>query len=248
MDPHLAPLAAILSPHGFERLLHFGFERAPAHTAGVEALHEVLRRERLPLSPEVDHLEERFGGLLKTYRQGASWIFFGAYGMLVDLAQSADHADAAADCDALENGDDWPRVRFEGEALVPVGSHVDATYYAAPGGRILIHDWLTDRVAPAADNAAVLVERVLLWLMFGEHARGGTGGEITVPGPAGEALAAALGLREAACATDTIERWWEDALGHTLLVQESKGAARLATNDPSALAAARAFSSKLASE
>jgi hypothetical protein len=234
-------LAASLSPNGLERLQWFGFRREAAHTARLEVLHEILRRERLPRYPEVDRLEQRFGGLLKTYRHSASWIFFGAYGMLADPAQSADHADAAAGCDALESGDDWPRVRFEGEALVPVGGHVDATYYAAPGGSLLAHDWVTDTVEKAADEAPVLVERVLLRLMFAERARGAIGGALDVPAHAAVALAAALNLREAAFATDALERWWEDAPGHTLLVQTSKGDARLATNDPSVLASARSF-------
>lgn len=247
MDAHLAAVAATLSPSGFQRLQTLGFQRDAAHTAPLDVLHQVLRRERLPHYSEVDRLEERFGGLLRTYRQGASWIFFGAYGMLADPAQSEDHADAAADCDALENGDDWPRVRFGGEALVPVGGHVDATYYAAPGGALLAHDWVTDRVTKVADDDSVLVERVLLRLMFAEHARGGIGGALDLPARATEALAAALPLRQAAFATDALERWWEDGPGHTLLVQESKDDARLATNDPSVLAAARSFRAQLAS-
>jgi hypothetical protein len=237
MDSRLAPLAAILSPRGLERLVHLGFERPAAYSAGLDALHEVLDRERLPRYAEVDSLEERFGGLFKTYRHGSSWIFFGAYGMLADLGQSQDHAEAAADCKELENGADWPRVRLEGESLVAVGSDVDATYYCAPGGKILVHDWLSDIVTPAADDATVLFERVLLRLTFREYAGGG-GGALTLPGQASESIAARLGLVEAPYATDSLERWWEDALGQTLLVQ-SKDEARLATTKPSDLVAAR---------
>lgn len=162
MIEHVAPWVEGLPERGEARLLQLGFRRDLRRTCHREDLDALLARHGLPSIPAVHTLELRLGGLQCPLREGAASLSFGAYQMLAFESEAADHASWAKDSATLEDGAAWPRVRFEGAPLVPVGSDVEATIYMNSEGIFLRHDWILDEVDVLGEDLLEYLERRLV--------------------------------------------------------------------------------------
>ncbi|XYI02540.1 hypothetical protein ACMHYB_23415 [Sorangium sp. So ce1128] len=159
---HVAPWVEGLPERGEARLLRLGFRRDLRRTCRCEELDALLVRHGLPSTPAVHALELRLGGLRCPLREGAASLSFGAFQMLAFEREAADHASWANDSATLEEGAAWPRVRFQGAPLVPVGSDVEATLYMSPEGTLLRHDWILDEVDVLGEDPIEYLERRLV--------------------------------------------------------------------------------------
>jgi hypothetical protein len=135
-------------------------------------LDALLARHGLPSYPAVHAIERQFGGLRCPLREGAAWLSFGTFGVLAFEDEAYDHASWAADSADLEDGADWPRVRLDGELLVPVGSDVEATFYVDHEGTLLRHDWIMAEVHVIGRDLLGYLERRLLTMEVQQHTGG----------------------------------------------------------------------------
>ncbi|WP_437960393.1 hypothetical protein WME76_12635 [Sorangium sp. So ce119] len=161
---HVAPWVEGMPERGEARLLRLGFRRDLRRTCPGAELDALLARHGLPSTPAVHALERRLGGLRCPLREGAASLSFGAFQMLAFEREAADHASWAKDSATLEEGAAWPRVRFQGAPLVPVGSDVEATLYMGPEGALLRHDWILDEVDDLGEDPIEYLERRLVAL------------------------------------------------------------------------------------
>lgn len=161
---HVAPWVEGMPERGEARLLRLGFRRDLRRTCPGEELEALLARHGLPSMPAVHALELQLGGLRCPLREGAASLSFGAFQMLAFEREAADHASWARDSATLEEGSAWPRVRFQGAPLVPVGSDVEATLYMDPEGTLLRHDWILDEVDVLGEDPIEYLERRLVAL------------------------------------------------------------------------------------
>lgn len=112
----------------------------------------------------VHALELRLGGPLCPLREGAASLSFGAFQLLAFEREAQDHALWAKDSATLEDGTEWPRIRFHGEPLIPVGSDVEATLYMNSEGTLFRHDWILDEVDTLGEDPMEYLHRRLLSL------------------------------------------------------------------------------------
>ncbi|WP_437873245.1 hypothetical protein [Sorangium sp. So ce363] len=161
---HVAPWVEGLPDEDEARLLRLGFRRDLRRTCHVEELDALLERHGLPSTPTVRALELRLGGLRCPLREGAASLSFGAFQVLAFEREAQDHALWAKDSATLEDGTEWPRVRFNGAQLVPVGSDIEATLYMNPAGALLRHDWILDEMDTLDETPMDYLHRRLLSL------------------------------------------------------------------------------------
>ncbi|EYF00233.1 hypothetical protein [Chondromyces apiculatus] len=230
LDGLSAAAQSRLDRHGFRRDLRRTCDRADP--AGW------LARAGLPANPTAIAIETRFGGLRCPFREGASWFALGTCEVLLQDRETGDHTLWAADSDVLQ-GSDWPRVIWQDELLVPVGSAPDATLYATPSGVLVEHAWMHDDVAVVGHDPAVLLERYLLRLDTGSLEQEGKLARVTAPERRGDAVALALALPPLPAASDAIARWWVDDAGTRYVVEDDHGTTVMCA-DASTLAKARA--------
>lgn len=231
----------VLSERGNERLRRLGFSRDPARTCDRARLEGLLFDLGLPALPELFDVERDLGGVRKEMRGGGGLLCFGAYQVLTDEVWQDDYKEWAAESALLEHGDDWPRVTFEGQALVPVGSHVETLVYARGGPSLLAHDWTLDEVAPVARSAVVAFERWLIQLDVRERLLAGAAVELREEEPLAGTLAPLLGLSAAPYASDDLAAWWEDEAGRTWLFEDlRRGSTWLVATEPGVVDRARA--------
>ncbi|KYG04893.1 hypothetical protein BE21_44035 [Sorangium cellulosum] len=158
----VAPWVEGLPGRGEARLLRLGFRRDLRRTCHAEELDALLVRHGLPSTAAVQALELRLGGLSRPLREGAASLSFGAFQVLAFEREAVDHASWAKDSATLDDGAAWPRVRFQGAPLVPVGSDVEATLYMSPEGTLLRHDWILDEVDVLGEDPIEYLERRLV--------------------------------------------------------------------------------------
>ncbi|WP_437615431.1 hypothetical protein WMF20_18510 [Sorangium sp. So ce834] len=159
---HVAPWVEGLPGRGEARLFRLGFRRDLRRMCHAEELDALFVRHGLPSTPAVHAFERRLGGLWCPLREGAALLSFGAFQMLAFEREAVDHASWAKDSATLEDGAVWPRVRFQGAPLVPVGSDVEATLYMSPEGTLLRHDWILDEVDVLGEDPIEYLERRLV--------------------------------------------------------------------------------------
>ena len=105
----------------------------------------------------------------------------------------------------LLGGEDWPRVRWEATALIPVGDLVSTHLYMAADGMLYEHSWEVDELYPCAERGTVLFER----LAAEAHQRGIMRYKATIDADIGVPLVEKLGLAPLTEASDRVASLWE---------------------------------------
>jgi hypothetical protein len=198
-------LEGTLSPRALSFLDKGAFLRDPRRTCSAHALVELLSRSGLPWTPPAAAFETTFGGVLQDPRVGG--FRFGTFDMLAIQRSTGQYGGRyeTEHAPVLLGGDHFPRVRWEANALIPVGDMVSTHLYMAADGMLYEHAWEVDELYPCAERGVVLFER----LAAEADQRRIMRYKATIAADVGIALAEALGLAwlpEASCRVATL---WE---------------------------------------
>lgn len=184
------------------------FLRDPRRTCRSTTLADLLARHRLVASDHVIAFEGAFGGILQDARVGG--FRFGVFDMLT-VQQATGQYGGRYETEhepVLLCGEDWPRVRWQDEWLVPIGDLVSTHLYMAEDGVIYEHAWEVDELYPSAERGEALLER----LAAAAHHRRVGRFEATIGADVGAAIAAAESTPRIEEACDRVGSYWQNEL------------------------------------
>lgn len=153
-------LEGALSPRARAFLDAGSFLRDPRRTCSEHALEELLTRWGLPPTASTCAFEAMFGGVMQAPHVGG--FRFGTFDMLTVQRSTGQYGGRyeTEHAPVLLGGEDWPRVRWEANVLIPVGDMVSTHLYMAADGMLYEHAWEIDEIYPCAERGEVLFERL----------------------------------------------------------------------------------------